>query len=87
MKQTKPTFTPGPWSIQDNDGEMLFRILPKTKDYGVALCGDPKDAALIASAPELYEEIDSIIKSGALDKFPVIKNHALKLLAKARGES
>jgi hypothetical protein len=58
MNATKPTHTPGPWTLRE-DQPFTFRIIgPETKD-GLAICGNIQDARLISASPDLLMCLES----------------------------
>ena len=79
---TDPKWTPGPWSADEFEIRSADRVICE------AFQGE-EDATLIAAAPELYEALNNIVGSMALefgdDCEEVIAARAA--LAKARGES
>ena len=48
-------YTKGPWFVQDDCSEGLFRIRAKGRSDGLSICGRLPDAFLIAASPELLE--------------------------------
>ncbi len=83
MSETK--FTPGPWRQQEFESKHESCYLIVNCDDATDLlanCQTEANAHLIAAAPELYEFI--------MDEMPdfrlSVREEAVKLLAKARGE-
>jgi len=90
-------FTPGPWeveTIQNDDGWLTYDIY--SPEYGnIAYVSEDArpdlrmiraDTHLIKAAPEMYEALESVVKS----KGVLMPNEVMdleELLAKARGES
>lgn len=92
------TFTPGPWTITDRDD--LFRIREEASDAVLATTDDGghptetifdydtqrANAHLIATAPELYAELERLYELLRRGGYAVAGNTA-GILAKARGEA
>lgn len=101
MTNTKHTFTPGPWII-DNESEYgSADICEKVSEnvrhamvhIGHPIKGDAKaNAYLIAAAPELLEALENILnaKRNSNGEYPELLSFlvkpALEAIAKARGE-
>ena len=90
--ERKEKFTPGPWCAIGTDISPSFNTFftvatVSSWDYGEEEYG--ANAALIAAAPEMYELLDCIRKSVALDSGIMASCIARiePLLKKARGEA
>jgi hypothetical protein len=88
---TKTNWTAGPWIRLFNDSDYWdMDIMTSDEDSLVAgVFGEGFDeinanAHLIAAAPELYEALDELLFKMCC---PSAQEKALKVLAKARGES
>lgn len=96
--QTKPTFTPGPWTVAKADADVpLFDVRLKgnesTDDTLVCLMYEPgpkgqqrANAALIAAAPDMFEAIGRIVDECTdlnFEQLCLLKD----VLRKARAES
>jgi len=84
----KERFTPGPWIT---DGKFVGNTL---EDYVAMVVGDSKEerianAALVASAPEMYALLDEIDSQPAMgmDEWVGYVVRVNAVLKKARGES
>lgn len=76
FNMTKPTFTPGPWKVEeDGDESVVVGTSPvsspivawvnttKGTETQPGCCGNPEaNANLIAAAPELYEALETLLK-------------------------
>ena len=97
-ENTKPKFTPGPWSIEKSeypDGAGYCYINAKDKNIGgdvIVFQGinNMANAALIAAAPEMYALLSNILNDLETDGIISLNDNAANdiqmLLAKARGE-
>jgi hypothetical protein len=88
-KELKERFTPGPWIT---DGKFVGNTL---EDYVAMVVGDSKEerianAALIASAPEMYETLTRIVGKAKRDGTIIDTggiDYLKQVLKKARGEA
>lgn len=84
-------FTKGPWISMvrnDDDAMMSFYGVGIGKAFvSVSTCGNNSvhDAHLIAAAPEMYAFINKLT-IGLANDFPSLRDSAIEILAKARGE-
>lgn len=85
------THTPGPWAFRygGSDNCPLEVYVPIENgdtiagEYGIS---EEANARLIASAPDLLEALEALVKSHAPDaNFPAV-NNARSAIAKARGK-
>lgn len=82
-------FTPGPWVITDTCSNYIFDVVRiGSKDID---CGTEANAHLIAAAPEMYQELDSLlaaINMGTGQNGPFLRysKSIERLLSRARGE-
>lgn len=77
------THTPGPWYTAST-GNYQGLVISETTGENVAVTynGDA-DAALVASAPELLDALESVVD----DLFPDQQRRARAAIAKAKGEN
>lgn len=66
-KQTEEKWTKGPW-IKKARMDGLFNIYHVSGVHDVALCVAPKDADLIAAAPEMVEALLAVVKANTYDE-------------------
>jgi hypothetical protein len=80
-------FTPGPWYTTTKETDLQGLISCEITGKNIAVSYDPKDANLIAAAPDLYEALERIvIWMDARDLNYEIINMANKALNRVEGK-
>ena len=90
MSERKEKFTPGPWEIKDGfiihkrtECGYMFEEVIHGMPFGVQREEDAADAALIATAPEMYHELERLLSIIGEEDYEIVN----KILQKARGEA
>mgnify|MGYP001594071416 CR=1 FL=1 len=91
MMSNEARFTKGRWVVSSDSGYSGHTVLRNDTGYGVCQTvlreeQDLINAHLIAAAPEMYEMLESIYESKALNgEDDDVMNEIKAILAKARG--
>lgn len=80
-------YPPGPWYSSTSAGGNQGLIYEEGTGKTVAVSYDPKDADLIAAAPDLLEACEAVLERGDFDKSLRAEERSLlrAAIAKARG--
>lgn len=87
----KTKFTKGPWNIEYHEALDTFRVKTADETVGI-ICGTKQNAALIASAPEMFQMLEkALLAFREIELKDNVFEHAVTLeiesiLKKARGE-
>lgn len=92
---SKVKFTPGPWTVENNEDKSLADILLNIENEDVLVAGiysgdaivteeDKATARLVAAAPEMYELLEAVLEENP--PLEMIRQRAFELKKKIDSE-